>query len=76
MSESVEQRILEQSLLCVHNVSDGEQSLRIDLDALRFPHAGRVRDVVAGAAFPVDASDELDLRVAPYQVLWLTEGTV
>jgi sucrose phosphorylase len=59
-------------LLCVHNVSGVEQSLRVDLGALPFPHAGRVRDVVSGADFPVEGSGDLSLRVAPYQVLWLT----
>jgi sucrose phosphorylase len=61
-----------ESLLCVHNVSDGAQPLRIDLDALPFPHAGRVRDIIAGAPFPVDGAGRLTLQVAPYQVLWLT----
>jgi sucrose phosphorylase len=59
-------------LLCVHNVSDSGQSLSIKLDTLSFPHAGRVRDLITGAAFPVGASGELSLLVAPYQVLWLT----
>jgi glycosidase len=59
-------------LLCVHNVSDGARPLRIDLAALPFPHAGRVRDLVSGAGFPVDAAGSLTLQVAPYQVLWLT----
>jgi len=61
-----------ESLLCVHNVSDDEQSLQINLDALPFPHAGRVRDLVTGTAYPVDGSGDLILQVAPYQVLWLT----
>ena len=60
-----------ESLLCVHNVSDGAQPLRVDLDALPFPHAGRVRDIIAGAPFPVDGAGRLTLEVAPYQVLWL-----
>jgi glycosidase len=59
-------------LLCVHNVSDSGQSLSIKLDTLPFPQAGRVRDLIAGAAFPVGASGELSLQVAPYQGLWLT----
>jgi glycosidase len=59
-------------LLCVHNVSDSGQSLSIKLGTLPFPHAGRVRDLITGAAFPVGASGELSLQVGPYQVLWLT----
>ena len=58
--------------MCVHNVSDCQQLLRVDLDALPFPHRGQVRDLVTGAAFPVNASGELLSGVAPYQVLWLT----
>jgi glycosidase len=61
-----------ESLLCVHNVSDDDQPLRIDLDSFSFPHTGQVRDVIAGDTFPIDRSGELALRVAPYQVLWLT----
>jgi glycosidase len=61
-----------EALLCVHNVSDGAQSLRVDLDALPFPHAGCVRDIIAGGTFPVDGAGYLTLQVAPYQVLWLT----
>ena len=63
-----------EALLCIHNVSDSVQSLQIDLGALPLPHAGQVHDLVTGAAFPVDVSDELTLRVVPYQVLWLTGG--
>jgi glycosidase len=59
-------------LLCVHNVSGSGQSLSTKLDTLSFPHAGRVRDLITGAVFPVGASGELSLQVAPYQVLWLT----
>jgi glycosidase len=59
-------------LLCIHNVSSAEQPLRANLDALPFPHAGRVRDLITGTAFSVDASGNLTLQVAPYQVLWLT----
>jgi len=60
-----------ESLLCVHNVSDVEQSVSINLASLSFAHSGRVRDLIAGVAFPVDGSGELNLLVAPYQVLWL-----
>ena len=59
-------------LLCVHNVSGSGQPLSIKLGTLPFPHAGRMRDLITGAVFPVNASGELSLQVAPYQVLWLT----
>jgi len=63
-----------EALLCIHNVSDSEQSLQIDLGALPLPHAGQMYDLITGAAFPVDGFGELTLRVVPYQVLWLIGG--
>jgi len=59
------------SLLCIHNVSNAEQPFSANLASLPFPHSGQVRDLITGAAFPVDTSGDLSLRVAPYQVLWL-----
>jgi hypothetical protein len=63
-----------EAILCIHNVSDSEQDLQINLDALPFPHAGQVHDLITGVVFPVDVSGNLTLRVLPYQVLWLTGG--
>jgi sucrose phosphorylase len=60
------------SLLCIHNVSNAEQPFQVDLDSLLFPRSGRVRDLITRATFPVDASGNLTLDLAPYQVLWLT----
>jgi len=65
-----------ESLLCVHNVSGSNQLLQMDLDALSFTHAGRVYDLVTGTVFPVGESGELRVHVTPYQVLWLTGGSV
>ena len=61
-----------ESLLCIHNVSDAERLLCVDLDALAFSNAGHVRDLIAGAIFRVDTLGTLNLCIAPYQVLWLT----
>jgi len=60
------------SLLCIHNVSNAEQPFQANLDSLPFPRSGQVRDLITGTTFPVDASGNLTLRLAPYQVLWLT----
>lgn len=60
------------SLLCIHNVSNAEQPFQANLDSLRLPCSGQVRDLITGTTFPVDASGDLTLRLAPYQVLWLT----
>ena len=59
-------------LLCVHNVSNCEQLLSVSLDALPFPHASQVHDILTGVTFPVNGSGSLTMQVAPYQVLWLT----
>ena len=61
-----------ESLLCIHNVSGAEQSFSANLAPLPLPHSGQVRDLVTGITFPVNGSGDLSLRVAPYQVLWLT----
>ena len=61
-----------ESLLCIHNVSNAERILGVDLDALFFSHVGHVQDLIAGAIFCVDTSGRLNLCIAPYQVLWLT----
>ena len=61
-----------ESLLCIHNVSNAERLLRVDLDALAFFNAGHVRDLIAGTIFRVDTFGTLNLFIAPYQVLWLT----
>ncbi|RLC94841.1 MAG: sugar phosphorylase [Chloroflexi bacterium] len=60
-------------LLCVHNVSNDEQSFQINLDTFPFPHAGQVRDLITGITFPVTSSGDLRLKVPPYQVLWLID---
>ena len=60
----------DKSLLCVHNVSNAEQSVSVNL--ANFSHSGQVRDIITGATLPAGASGELSLSVAPYQTLWLT----
>jgi len=61
----------EDKILCIHNVSDVEQPFSANLALFSFPHSGQVRDLINGATFPVDTSGDPNLRVAPYQVLWL-----
>jgi glycosidase len=62
-------------LLCIHNVSDGEQPFSVNLSSITFPRSEQMRDLIAGTVFPVNASGELTLQVAPYQVLWLKGET-
>jgi sucrose phosphorylase len=63
-------------LLCIHNVSGGEQSFSVNLSSISFPRSEQVRDLITGMVFPVSASGDLNLQVAPYQVLWLKGETV
>ena len=60
-----------ESLLCMHNVSDAEQSVSVNLVSLSLSHSGQVRDLIAGGVFSVNGSGDLYLQLAPYQVLWL-----
>jgi sucrose phosphorylase len=64
-----------ESLLCVHNVSGVEQSFSVNWASLPFPCRCQVRDLVTGITFSVDGSGDLNLQVAPYQVLWLATET-
>ncbi len=63
------------SLLCIHNVSSAEHSLSINLSSLPF-RSDQMRDLITRAVFPVNASGDLALQIAPYQVLWLKEEIV
>jgi glycosidase len=65
----------QEAVLCINNVSGEEQHLQISLDALSLLHSGQVQDLITGIGFPVGASGDLRLKVAPYQVLWLTGET-
>ncbi len=62
-----------ESLLCIHNVSNDEVPLSVNLPSLPFPCPDQVCDLITGTTFPVNASGNLSLLMAPYQVLWLKE---
>jgi hypothetical protein len=59
-------------MLCVHNVSEREQRFQADLGVLGVPHSGVLENLVGGARYPVSEAGQIDLIVAPYQVLWMT----
>jgi sucrose phosphorylase len=61
----------DESVLCIHNVSGVEQSFSVNLTSLLVPHSDQVCDLITGATLSADASSELTLSVAPYQILWL-----
>jgi len=60
-----------EKVLCIHNVSDAEQPLRVDLKALSVQHHGALEDAISGTAYPIGGDDNLALTVGPYEVLWL-----
>ncbi len=61
----------DERVLCVHNVSGAARPFQADLKTLSIRHAGVLRDVISGTAYPVGDGDDLALTVGPYQVLWL-----
>ncbi|MEE8391470.1 MAG: sugar phosphorylase, partial [Anaerolineae bacterium] len=65
-----------ESLLCIHNVSGVEQSFSVNLASLPFTCPCQMHDLVTEITFPVDGSGDLNLQVAPYQVLWLAAEAV
>ncbi len=60
-----------ETVLCIHNVSGQTQSLRLSPDTLPFSSTDPLRDLITGAIFPVAVSGDWNLRLTPYQVLWL-----
>ena len=61
----------EETVICVHNVSDAARPFRADLKTLSIRHTSALRDVISGTSYPVDDGSDLALTVGPYQVLWL-----
>jgi len=60
------------AVLCLHNVSGRPVEVTVALERLEQFSSGRVRDLIAGSAYPVTAGSRLDLSLPPYGVLWLT----
>lgn len=58
-------------IVCVHNVSEKEQTFQLDLSELGVAHRGTLKDLVADEHYQVEGDAELRLAVGPYQVLWL-----
>lgn len=65
------------TVLCLHNVSDRQQraaySLGRYLPAGLAPHgSGNARDLLTGQQVALGSGGNLEVTLAPYQVLWLT----
>lgn len=57
-------------LLCVHNVSDQPQQLTV-ATTVWGADLRKLRNVVDGTTIAVKPAAELDITVAPYQILWV-----
>jgi glucosylglycerate phosphorylase len=60
-------------LLCVHNVSDQSQQLRLAAPEQGLADGSVVSDLIGGASYRI-AEGNIAVEVAPYQVLWLKLG--
>ncbi len=57
-------------VLCLHNVTDTERSVTIDLDAVGFRGAGPLVDLIGGAEI-IPGGTAIELALPPYGVYWL-----
>mgnify|MGYP000179707376 CR=1 FL=1 len=60
------------SVLCIHNVAGTEVALELDVAPWTPGRGSRLRDLISGRQIPIERG-RLRCRVAPYEVLWLTE---
>ncbi|MGD2177613.1 MAG: sugar phosphorylase [Anaerolineae bacterium] len=58
------------SVFCVHNVSNKQQQVRANLQALDIPGVDGFQDLISGKIYSAK-DDALVLTIKPYQVLWL-----
>jgi len=61
-------------VLCIHNVSDDEVAVEIDLKALGLTPGQALVDLVGGERYEMDDEGRLTFVARPYAVLWLREG--
>ncbi len=59
----------EETLLCLNNVSDLPQPVRVNLEGLR--SASPITDILAGTELPELEGDQLSLALQPFQYRWL-----
>jgi len=60
----------DQNLLCLHNISDQEIEIALDLNLLPFKNTNPFSDIISDKSFPI-SNGKLKLHLAPYEVLWL-----
>ncbi|MBE9478549.1 MAG: sugar phosphorylase [Chloroflexi bacterium] len=59
--------------LCLHNVSNQTQTIRIDLHPLPLDGIDAFKDLLSGDTYPLEERS-LSLTMEPFQVLWLQSG--
>ncbi len=59
--------------LCLHNVSNQTQTIRIDLQPLPLDGIDAFKDLLSGDTYPLEERS-LSLTMEPFQVLWLQSG--
>ncbi len=60
----------DENLLCLHNISDEEIEIVLDLSLLPFKNTDLISDIISNAPIPI-SEGKLELSLAPYEVLWL-----
>jgi len=61
----------EESLVCIHNVSDAVRIFRAEAGELGLPADGVLEDLLTGSPYRPAADGQLSVTVKPYQVSWL-----
>lgn len=61
----------EEKILCVHNVSNAEQSVMLDVGEVELENTTATQDIITGKVYSISAEQKLELTMKPYQVLWL-----
>ena len=61
----------EEKILCVHNVSNAEQSVTLDVGELELKTTGAPKDIITGKVYKINDMGNLEFKLFPYQILWL-----
>ena len=61
----------EEKILCIHNVTNAEQSISLNFSELGLATIGVAVDIISEKAFHINSNQKLKLTLLPYEVLWL-----
>jgi hypothetical protein len=59
-----------ENLICLHNISDEEIRITLELDLSQFRKNDTIFDIISNALIP-NVDGKLKLILSPYQILWL-----